>query len=210
MNHLIKVSFAAACTLLSAAASAQMPTIEWSLDDAIAQIDRQADNFTSAMAHVTFVVKDEAGNVTDSHSGVGFIRENGDMRYSRDGSNRVIIVDGDNVSDYDPATQTVTLYSGSRDRSRLERYYRLGFSVAGRDMRDGYLVTILGEEALGDSRTLAPELTPERDSDRETVSRNRLWIDEASWRPRRGSCRRCRSACRARCSSCCKSSTWKC
>ena len=185
MNRLVNFSLAVVCLVFAALASAQTVTIDWTLDDAIRQIDRQADNFASAMARVEFAVKDASGTVTEQHAGVGFIRENGDMHYSQDGGNRVVIVDGNDVSDFDRAAATVTLYSMSRDKSRLERFYRLGFSLSGRDMRDNYLVTLLGEEQIGEARTLVLELTPERDSDRETISKIRLWIDQASWMPRR-------------------------
>jgi outer membrane lipoprotein-sorting protein len=34
-------------------------------------------------------------------------------------------------------------------------------------------------------RTLLLELTPERDAERETIAKIRLWIDQGSWMPRR-------------------------
>ena len=174
-----------ACLLGAGVVMADMPSIDWDLDDAIRQIDGQADNFETAMARVEFTVKDGDGQVIDSHFGNGFIRKDGDMRYSQDGGNRVVIVDGDTVSDYNRATETVTTHSLRRNEGALEGFYRLGFSIAGRDMKDRYLVTILGEEELGDSRTLVLELTPERDSERAVVGKIRLWIDQSSWMPRR-------------------------
>ncbi|MDH4073458.1 MAG: outer membrane lipoprotein-sorting protein [Gammaproteobacteria bacterium] len=181
----MKTAVPAACLLLAAAAFADMPTIDWELTDAIRQIDSQAEDFESAMARVEFAVTDSDGNVVRSHSGNGFIRKDGDMRYSQDGGNRIMIVDGNTINDYDKAAATVTVYSASKDKSRLEPYYRLGFSISGRDMQDRYLVTILGEEEMGDTRTLVLELTPERDSERAVVGKIRLWIDQASWMPRK-------------------------
>ena len=52
-------------------------------------------------------------------------------------------------------------------------------------MQDRYLITIIGEEELGDTRTLVLELTPERDAERAVVGKIKLWIDQASWMPRR-------------------------
>jgi outer membrane lipoprotein-sorting protein len=164
---------------------ADMPKIDWNLEDAIKQIDRQADNFDSAMVRVEFVVKGADGTVAEAHTGDGFINENGDMRYNQDGGNRVVVVDRSTVSGYDKSAGTVTETSLSRNKNRLEPYYRFGFSISGRDMQDRYLVTNLGEEEVGDMRTLLLELTPERDAERETIAKIRLWIDQGSWMPRR-------------------------
>lgn len=174
-----------ALLLIPVAGFADMPKIDWSLEDAIKQIDRQAENFDSAMARVEMVVKAADGTVTQTHAGDGFINEDGDMRYNRDGGNRVVVVDRSTVSEYDKSAGTVTETSLSRNKNRLEPYYRFGFSMSGRDMQDRYLVTILGEEEVGEMRTLVLELTPERDAERETIAKIRLWIDQGSWMPRR-------------------------
>jgi outer membrane lipoprotein-sorting protein len=47
------------------------------------------------------------------------------------------------------------------------------------------LLTSLGEEAIGESRTLGIEMTPKKEKIRETVGKVRLWIDQASWMPSR-------------------------
>jgi outer membrane lipoprotein-sorting protein len=164
---------------------ADMPSIDWDLDDAIRQIDGQADNFESAMARVEFARTAADGSTITSHSGNGFINERGDIRYGQDGGQRILLVDGNTVMDYDASTSTVHQYSLSKHKTRLEPYYRLGFSVAGRDMQDRYLITIIGEEEIGDTRALVLELTPERDAERAVVGKIKLWIDQASWMPRR-------------------------
>lgn len=164
---------------------ADMPKIDWDLDDAIRQIDGQSGNFENAMARVAYTLTDADGNTVATHAGSGFINKDGEIRYSQDGGNRILIVDNKKVSDYDKATSTVHEYSLSKNKDRLEPYYRLGFSISGRDMQDRYLVTILGEEQIGDMRTLVLELTPERDEERAVVGKIRLWIDQSSWMPRR-------------------------
>lgn len=185
MKHRIEKAVLGTLLMLAATAMADMPMINWDLDDAIRQIDGQARDFESGMARVSFVVTDAEENVVESHAGNGFINEDGDMRYSQDGGNRIVIVDRNTVSDYDASAETVHEYSLSRNKDRLEPYYRLGFSISGRDMQDRFLVTILGEEEIGDTRALVLELTPERDSERAIVGKITLWIDQASWMPRR-------------------------
>ena len=185
MKNTSRVFVAVIGLLAGFSAGAQMPTIDWELDDAVRQIDRQADDFKSAMARVSFVMTDMQGSRVNSHSGNGFINERGDIRYSQDGGDRILLVDRSTVQDYDKATSTVNQYSLSKHKDRLEPYYRLGFSIAGRDMQDRYLTTILGEEQIGDARTLVLELTPKKDAERAIVGKITLWIDQASWMPRR-------------------------
>ena len=185
MSSLIRFLAGAGLLCMAAAAVADAPAINWELDDAIRQIDRQADNFDTAMARVSFVFTDAEGTVVNRHEGNGFINRKGDMRYSQDGGDRILVVDGNTVSDYDGGAGTVQEHSLYRDKGRLESFYRLGFSISGRDMKDRYLVTILGEEEIGEARTLVLELTPKRDKERAVVGKVTLWIDQASWMPRR-------------------------
>jgi hypothetical protein len=93
------------------------------------QIDQQAENFESAMARVAIVTKGPDGAATTNIAGDGFINEDGDMRYNQDGGNRIVVVDRKSVSDYDKTAGTVSEYSLSKHKNRLEPYYRFGFSV---------------------------------------------------------------------------------
>ena len=185
MRKLLQAALGAVFVFGATMTIADMPSIDWDLDDAIRQIDGQADDFESAMARVEVSRTASDGSTITSHSGNGFINERGDIRYGQDGGQRVLLVDGKKVMDYDASTSTVHEYSLSKHKTRLEPYYRLGFSVAGRDMQDRYLITIIGEEEIGDSRALVLELTPERDEERAVVGKIKLWIDQASWMPRR-------------------------
>jgi outer membrane lipoprotein-sorting protein len=156
--------------LLPATATwAQAPAINWSLDSAIRQIERQADDFQTAMARVETVRTKDDGTEVSRSTGTGFIHRDGDMRYNIDGGQKVTFVDKNTVSNYDAETATVEEYSLRKHKDRLEPYARLGFSTTGKDMERDYLITIIGEEEIGDARTLVMELTPESNSVRETV-----------------------------------------
>ena len=185
--NLKKTLIAFSLTLTSTIAFAQAPAIDWELDDAIRQIERQADDFQSAMARVEAVTTDSDGNEIDRSVGTGFINSRGNTRYNIDGGGKVTLLDSNSVMIYDAAAKTVEEYSLRKHKNRLEPFVRLGFSTTGRDLTDDYLLTIIGEEKIGDARTLVLELIPERDSVRETVRLVRLWIDQASWMPVRQS-----------------------
>ena len=66
---------------------------------------------------------------------------------------------------------------------RLEPFLRLGFTTTGKDLKDDFLLTSMGERDIGDSRTLGLELTPENEKTRTVMGRAQLWIDQASWMP---------------------------
>ena len=163
----------------TALAEAPSPGIDWDLDDAMYQVDQQTDNFKSAMAQVSY---SWSGEETTSGTGVMFINERGDMRFSQPNGN-VLLVDGDSSQAYDKAAGTVTEYRFRDHPERVEPYVRLGFSIFGDDLEDDYLMTIIGEENVGDARTLVFELTPKSDRVRQVVGKVKLNIDQASWMP---------------------------
>jgi outer membrane lipoprotein-sorting protein len=170
--------------LLTAAAFAQAPQITWDLDEALTQIERQADDFDTFMARATVVNTSSDG--TESHSvGTVFIRKDGMMRYDEDDSSVKRLADRDKLMFHDTAAKTVQEYRFRDHPDRLEPFIRLGFSTTGKDLRDNYLITILKEEEIGESRTLQMELTPKKDADRARVRNIHLWIDQASWLPKR-------------------------
>jgi outer membrane lipoprotein-sorting protein len=164
-------------------ASAQAPSIDWSLDDAIRQIERQASDFDTAMARVETVWTNADGQEESKTVGTLFMREDGRFRIRFDGGEKETLVDRDTVMMYDAAASTVLEYSVRSHPDRLEPFARLGFSVSGKELEDDFLLTIMGEDEIGSARVLGLELTPERDSVRETVRNIRLYIDQASWMP---------------------------
>lgn len=170
--------------LISAAGNAQAPKISWELDEALTQIENQAEDFETFMARSTVV--NIAADGTESETvGTGFIRKDGMMRYDPDDSSTQFLVDRDKLMVHDRTAKTVAEYRFRDHPSQLEPFIRLGFSVTGKDLRDNYLITILKEEAIGESRTLQMELTPKKDETRARIRNVQLWIDQASWLPKR-------------------------
>jgi len=84
---------------------------------------------------------------------------------------------------YEPGRALVEEYQLSKHPERLAPYARLGFSTTGEELRRDYLVTLLRDDAIGDRRVLALELTPKDDEVRQDVRKIQLWIDQASWLP---------------------------
>jgi len=175
------------CTALMAGmAHAEGPRITWDLKDALKQVDRQADDFQTLLARVEVVRKKLNGEEASREQGTILINRDGRIRMDMDAPNQrsYLLLKKDLYIHY-PQRKQVEHYSLSRHKDRLEPFIRLGFTTTGKDLKDDYLLTSLGEQDIADSRTLGLDLTPERDSTREIVSGVELWIDQASWMPTR-------------------------
>lgn len=172
--------------MLSAPLQAAENELGWTLDSALKQVERQSKDFASLLADVT-VVREGSDSVVNSElDGRLYMNKDGDYRLRlSDGSGREMLVTRNEVQEYDPAQKLVERYSLSKHRNRMEPYARLGFTTTGKDLKDDYLVTMLGEDSIRGERVLMLELTPKRDSERQIVSSMTLWINQASWMPMR-------------------------
>lgn len=181
-KHLL--TLLASTALVASSAFAEGPKIQWDLDDALKQVDRQADNFESAMARVEVVRSNTSGEETSRETGTVFFDRSGKIRLDTDGTeSRTFLLEKNTLYIHYPGQQRVEQYSLSRHKNRLEPFLRLGFTDSGKDLKDNYLLTSLGERDIGASRTLGLELIPEKEKTRAVMGRAQLWIDQASWMP---------------------------
>ena len=108
----------------------------------------------------------------------------GRIRLDADAPNqRTYLVEKSTLYIHYPSEKRVEVYSLSRHKNRMEPFMRLGFTDSGKDLKDDYLLTSLGERDIGESRTLGLELTPEKEKTRAVMGKAQLWIDQASWTP---------------------------
>lgn len=180
------MSGALVALVLCMPAAAQNNELNWTMDRAVRQLDRQGSDLESVLSEVDVEWTGAAQDNDRIRSGRIYINERGEFRISADmPKKRTILKEGNSVHFYDPEAAKVDIYSLSRHKDRLEIYIPLGFSTTGKDLEDDFLVTFIGEETIGDRRTLGLELTPERDDVRAVVAKIRIWFDQASWLPAR-------------------------
>ena len=135
------------------------------------------------MAHVVIKRVDNAGN-EEMEEGVMFANSKGDMRIITESpESRVYLMDNRDLYRYLPDQNLVEEYYLPKHPQLIAPFLRLGFSISGKDLKDDYLVSAIGERMIGDRRTLGLDLTPKKDKDRARVSGMKLWIDQASWMP---------------------------
>ncbi|MGI9287620.1 MAG: LolA family protein [Pseudomonadales bacterium] len=156
----------------------------WTLDSALRQIDRQAGDFSTALADVEVLRQTEDGKGNKESSGRVYVNKQGAIRFDvKNPEERTILAVKNKVHVYDPVRALVELYSSKKDKARLEPLVRIGFTSTGKDLKKDYLVTLLGEDKIRGRRVVGLELTPKKESSREHVARVRVWIDQASWMP---------------------------
>jgi outer membrane lipoprotein-sorting protein len=170
--------------LLSGPLWAAENELGWTLDSALKQIERQSKDFSSLLADVTAVSTGSDGTTIREMSGRLYMNQNGDIRI-RGSAGREALVTRSEVQEYDPEQQLVERYSLSKHKYRVEPYARLGFTTTGSDLKDDYLVTMLGEDSIRGERALLLKLTPKQDRERQVIGSVTLWINEASWMPMR-------------------------
>ena len=167
-------------------ASAQQNELAWTMEMAVKQLDRQGSDFDTVLAEV---VVDWSGPEADAlkvESGRIYINGRGQFRLNGESpAKRTILLDGKTLYHYDPQANVAKQYSLSKHKERLEVFIPLGFSTTGKDLDRDCLVTFVGEESIGDRRTLGLELTPKKDNIRAIISKIQIWVDESSWLPAR-------------------------
>jgi outer membrane lipoprotein-sorting protein len=155
----------------------------WTLPAVLRQLDATAKDFQSLSADiertkVTVVVNDHS-----TETGSIFVRGDKMLLEMKAPDPRTILRTGDNVYIYTPGLKRVEEYNVGKNRALLEKFLLLGFGTPGRELQKSYLVTVVGEPALGDAKTVELELTPKSDDVRNQFSKIEIWFDQATWLP---------------------------
>lgn len=156
----------------------------WTLEGVLDQLDGQARTFHSLTAavertKVTVVVNDRS-----VESGEIYVRRDEKMRLElTQPAPRTILRNGDNLYVFNPRIRQVQEYNLAQHRELVDQFLLLGFGTPGRELEEGYLMTLLGEETLDHSKVVWLELTPKSEKVRAQISKIQLWVDESTWLP---------------------------
>ena len=147
------------------------------------QLDDQARDFHGLSADVertkvTVVVNDKS---TES----GTILVHGDkMRLElKNPDERTILRTGDSLFIFNPKLNRVEEFNLGKYKAFADQYLLLGFGTPGRELKKGYLVTLLGEPVIDGKKVAELELTPKSEAMRDQISKIQLWFDETTWLP---------------------------
>jgi outer membrane lipoprotein-sorting protein len=154
------------------------------VEEVLKQLDRSARMFESLTADVertkvTVVVDDRS-----TESGQMQVRHDDKMRIELTAPDpRTILRDGDHLYIYTPKTRQVEEYDLSKHRDLVDQFLLLGFGTSAESLKRGYLITVEGEETIGNQKVVRLELTPKSGDVRKQISKIELWLDEATWLP---------------------------
>ncbi len=156
----------------------------WTLDEVLRQLDREAGRFESLTAQlertkVTVVVNDRS-----TESGRIYVRRDAKMLIEiTQPAARTVLRRGDDLAVFHPRTNRVDEYDLGKHRALVDQFLLLGFGTGGNDLKEGYLVTLLDELTMNGKRVIWLELTPKAEEIRNQISKIHLWIDLATWLP---------------------------
>jgi outer membrane lipoprotein-sorting protein len=167
-----------------AARAGSSPQGNLTLENVLKQLDTQAAGFQSLEADlertkVTVVVNDKS-----TESGKIFVRRDDKMRIELTQPDpRTILRDGDQFYIYNPKIHRVEEYNLGKKKSIVDQFLLLGFGTSGASLKEGYTITLKGEETLDNRKVVLLELIPNTDEVRKQLSKIQLWLDETTWLP---------------------------
>jgi len=173
--------FLAGTIVLGVSASASAP----SAAPVLARMDRAAEKFQSMSAKVTMVTHTDVINENTTETGTVLIKKDGKSRVHAliefqepPNARRTLSLAGKTAQIYFPKINTVQIYDLGKYREVAEQFVTLGFGTSGRELAEGYIVNVLGQETLLGKPVLRLELIPKSDEIKKFVNRLELWIPE--------------------------------
>lgn len=173
----MKVLFLFAGTIVLAATPGSEPTL--------ARMDKAAEKFQAMSARVMMMTHTDVINENTTESGSILIKRDGKNRVQAliefqepPNARRTLSLSGKNAQIYFPKINTVQIWNLGRYREVAEQFVTIGFGTSGRELADGYSVSVLGEETLSGRPVVRLQLTPKAEEVRKFVTRLELWIPE--------------------------------
>lgn len=159
------------------------PPTKWSEDLLVERLNRAADRFKTLSANLQFT---KVTVVVDDKS-----TETGRLYYTRhriliemtNPEAKEILFTGNKAFIYYPKMSQIQEFDLEKHRALVEQFLLLGFGTKGSELRDAYLITVLGETTLDNLAVLQIELTPKDERIRNNIHKIHLWLDLASWVP---------------------------
>jgi len=171
-------------SLLLAPAAGTAQTRGWTEDRVVEQLNKSAENFQTVTANLQFT---KVTAVVDDKS-----VETGRLYFTKKGrilleflnpEPKEVLFSGNKAQIYFPKMSQIQEFDLGKHRAMVEQYLLLGFGTKGDDLRDSYLIAIMGESRMDGRSVLQLELTPKDQRLRNQIHKIHLWIDLSSWLP---------------------------
>ena len=182
MRTAAKLGLLLCAVLVSLGAAAQNRA--WTEQRVLQQLNQSAEGFQTLTANLQFTKVTVVVNDTSTESGRLYFNKKGRILIEfLNPEPKEVLFSGNKAQIYFPKLSQIQEFDLGKHRAMVEQYLLLGFGTKGDDLKDNYLIAILGETKLDGRAVLQLELTPKDERLRNQIHKLHLWIDLASWLP---------------------------
>jgi outer membrane lipoprotein-sorting protein len=153
------------------------------LDGVLAHLDQSARDFHSLSADVERTKVTVVVNDRSTETGTILVRGEKMLLDLKSPDPRTILRTGDNLYLYEPGLNRVEEFNLGKNRGLVDQFLLLGFGTQGKQLRNGYKISFVGEPSLDDKKTAELELTPKSEDVLKQFSKIQIWFDETLWLP---------------------------
>jgi outer membrane lipoprotein-sorting protein len=174
------------CLWLSLSALAAQGPRTWTEKMFVEHLNDASDHFHTLTAALEFTKVTVVVDHKSTETGRLYFSKNRRMLINIDKPEpKEILFTGDKALIYYPKMSQIQEFDLEKHRSLIEQFLLLGFGTKGNDLKDSYLITVLGETSLegNPNPVLHIELTPKDERIRNQIHKIQLWFDLASWVP---------------------------
>ncbi|MFQ5777387.1 MAG: outer membrane lipoprotein carrier protein LolA [Terriglobia bacterium] len=170
------------CLLLAPSTDAQSQS--WTEKMLVERLNRAADHFRTLTASLHYTKVTVVVDHKSTETGRFFYTKNGRVLIEfLNPEPKKILFTGKKAFIYYPKMSQIQEFNLSKHRALVEQFLLLGFGTKGDQLKDAYLITVLGETKLNGRSVLHVELTPKDERIRNQFHKIQLWLDMASWVP---------------------------
>jgi outer membrane lipoprotein-sorting protein len=153
------------------------------LESVLGQMDSQAKNFHSLSADVERTKVTVVVNDRSTETGTMLAHDDKMLLDMKAPDPRTILLSGGTLSVYTPGLKRVEEYDLGKNRGMVDQFLLLGFGTSGKDIRNDYAATLVGEPTIDDKKTAELELIPKSQAALAYFTKIQIWLDEISWLP---------------------------
>lgn len=169
---------------LSVLLGAHAQSRQWTEEMLVERLNRAAQHFRTLTAKLDYTKVTVVVDHTSTETGRIYYSKNRRILIEMlNPEPKEILFTGNKAFIYYPKMKQIQEFDLKKHRALVEQFLLLGFGTKGDELKDSYLITVLGERTLDGKAVLQLELTPKDERIRNQIHKIHLWLDLASWVP---------------------------
>lgn len=186
MRKIAQLVLVLSALLLYVSAGAQNGSTDhnWDRKSFLNALDHAAERFRTLTADLEFTKVTAVVDHKEVQRGRLYYRKDNRIKIEIiEPEPREILFSGKKAEIYYPKMKQIQEFNLSKHKDMIEQFLLLGFGTKGNDLKDSYLITLLGETRLYGRAALQVELTPKDIKIRSNIHKIHIWFDLESWAP---------------------------